>query len=492
MPDKSSYRLLGPVDNLPALVWRCGVDGKCDYFNRTWLDFTGRTLEQEIGDGWTNGVHPEDLPGCLRDFLKSFQARQPLLIEYRLRRHDGEYRWLIDEARPFHDLDCAFAGYIGACFDITKRKIAEEALRKGERRFAAIMANMPGLAWIKDTEGRFVYLNESAANFTSDPSNWRGKTDFDLWPVEMAIQYRASDTMVFDRGVVVSTVEPFRGADGMSRYVLVNKFPIFDSDGTVAQVGGLGMDITDRKRAEELLENSKEQLRALTAKLQNVREEESIRLSREIHDELGHALTGMNMDLMWVQRRLEKEKSPLLRAHFRRRLKAMLTSLETMGRTVQRIAAELRPGMLDDLGLAATLEWQAEEFESRTGIRCQWETTPSAVALDLEKSTGLFRIFQEILSNVARHSAAQTVKLTLMQTSDELVLKVADDGKGFSQKKLVDHASLGLLGMRERAALIGGQVRIRTRLGKGSTVTITCPVNALKRPRKPKKESSDS
>jgi PAS domain S-box-containing protein len=445
-----------------------------------------------MGDGWADGVHPEDLPDCLRDFLKSFHARQPLRLEYRLRRHDGDYRWIIDEGRPFYEQDGTFAGYIGACFDVTERKIAEEALRKSERRFAAIMDNMPGFAWIKDAEGRYLYQNNTPAQSFPDPSAWRGKTDFDLWPAEMAVQYRANDQMVLSSGVALHTVEPFRGADGVTRHVLVSKFPIFDANGAVTQVGGVGIDVTDRKQAEVLLENSKDQLRALTAKLQTVREEESIRLSREIHDELGHALTTLNMDLTWVQHKLEGEKSPLLRSQLSRRMKAMMASLETMARTVQRIATELRPGMLDDLGLTSTLEWQAEEFQGRTGVRCHWETRPSSVTLDRAQATALFRIFQEILSNVARHAAAQSVKLILTQSNDELVLQVADDGKGFNEKKLLDHTSLGLLGMRERAALIGGLVEIRTRRGKGTTVTVTCPLAVSKMSGKPNDRDSNA
>ncbi len=463
------------LDSFPALVWRCGVDGKCDYFNRTWLDFTGRTLEQEMGDGWANGVHPEDLTACLRDFLNSFHARQPLLLEYRLRRHDGEYRWIVDQGQAFYDLDGTFAGYIGSCFDVSERKGAEEALRKSEQRFAAIMENMPGFAWIKDADGRVVYLNQSSAQIARSPSDWHGKTDHELWPPETAAQYTASDQTVLASGQPLHTVEPYPDLDGGVGFMLVSKFPIFDANGAVMQVGGLGIDVTERKRAEELLENSREQLRALTAKLHTVREEESSHLSREIHDELGHALTGLNMDLNWMRRKLDEEWNPALRSQLQKRMNSMTASLETTARAVQRIAAELRPGMLDDLGLAAALEWNAEEFETRTGISCQWEFKPEDTPLNRDRATALYRVFQEILSNVARHAAAQSLKLKLAQSGGQLVLEVFDNGRGFDEKKVADHKSLGLLGMRERAAFVGGQVTIDTHPGKGTKVRVTCP-----------------
>jgi two-component system, cell cycle sensor histidine kinase and response regulator CckA len=115
------------LDKFPALIWRSDVNAKCDYFNQTWLEFTGRSMEQEMGDGWAEGVHLEDLAGCLQSFLKAFHSRQPFTLEYRLRRHDEEYRWIIDQGRAFNDLDGQFAGYIGSCVDITERKQAEEA-----------------------------------------------------------------------------------------------------------------------------------------------------------------------------------------------------------------------------------------------------------------------------------------------------------------------------------------------------------------------------
>src|SRR5436305_12352836 len=107
------------LDRFPALVWRAVIYGKCDFFNKAWLAFTGRSMDQEMGDGWTDGVHPDDLAGCLQSYLKAFHARKPFDLEYRLRRHDGKYRWIVDRGRPFLDSGGKFAGYLGSCFDIT-------------------------------------------------------------------------------------------------------------------------------------------------------------------------------------------------------------------------------------------------------------------------------------------------------------------------------------------------------------------------------------
>jgi PAS domain S-box-containing protein len=236
------------------------------------------------------------------------------------------------------------------------------------------------------------------------------------------------------------------------------------------------IDLTKRKRAEDSLKDSQTQLRALSVRLQTVREEESGRIAREIHDELGQGLTRLNLDLIWIRQKLESERSPLLRQQFRLRMKAAMAQLEATVRSVQRIAAELRPAMLDDLGLTATLEWQAEEFTARTGIRCRWEPKPVAIQLNRHQTTTLFRIFQEILTNVARHAQASSVTLKLVHDHGELILEVADDGKGFEENRMPPHKSLGLLGMRERAALIGGRVEVCSAPGKGTIITITSAV----------------
>ncbi|TAL09100.1 MAG: PAS domain S-box protein, partial [Nitrospirae bacterium] len=150
---------LSILQEFPAMVWRSGINAKCDYFNNTWLFFTGRTLKQELGDGWTEGVHPDDVDQCVERYRKAFHAREPFILEYRLRRHDGEYRHILDHGSPFNDLDGNFAGFIGSCHDITERKHVEEALRESERRTRAILAGALDAVVGMDTEGSITYWN---------------------------------------------------------------------------------------------------------------------------------------------------------------------------------------------------------------------------------------------------------------------------------------------------------------------------------------------
>ena len=231
-------------------------------------------------------------------------------------------------------------------------------------------------------------------------------------------------------------------------------------------------DITERKRAEEQLRGSREQLRALSAHLQSAREEERKRIAREVHDELGQVLTGLKMDLSWLGKRLLKDQTLLLE-----KTKAMSGLVDNTMETVRRISTELRPGLLDDLGLIAAVEWHAEEFKRLTGIRCRITSNCDGAILDQDLSTAVFRIFQETLLNVARHTRATRVKASLMKENGSLVMEISDNGKGITREDISNPKSLGLVGMRERALLWGGEVDISGVQGKGTTVTVHIPLN---------------
>jgi len=226
----------------------------------------------------------------------------------------------------------------------------------------------------------------------------------------------------------------------------------------------------ERRRAEERLRESHEQLRALSVYLQYVREEERIRIAREVHDELGQALTGLKLQLTWLAGRLPRKRSAL---HVR--VKAMGEHIDQTIQTVRRIATELRPGVLDTAGLMAALEWQAHEFEDKTGIRCRVKSSVPETAWDQDLNTAFFRIFQETLTNVIRHAHATRVDVRLDDVGTNLVLEVKDNGRGISEEQIRNTKSIGLLGMRERAALLGGEVRVHGEPGRGTTITVLIP-----------------
>ena len=221
-------------------------------------------------------------------------------------------------------------------------------------------------------------------------------------------------------------------------------------------------------RKSERLKESEDKLRRLAAHLISVREEERAHIAREIHDELGQVLTGIKMEVGWLQKRL---KEPALLE----KTDSMSKLIDSTVQTVRKIATGLRPEMLDDMGLVAAIGWQAKDFQKRTGIRCRVKLPPETTKLDIDVATTAFRIFQEILTNVARHSRATRVDIDLGVTDEQVSLKVHDNGVGIAESDLHGRKSLGLLGMHERALLFGGEVSITGSPGHGTRVAVTIP-----------------
>jgi len=226
----------------------------------------------------------------------------------------------------------------------------------------------------------------------------------------------------------------------------------------------------ENRKAQERLMRSHDQLRALTGHLQFVREEERTRIAREVHDELGQSLTGLKIDLSWLLGKVASDRA------LQRKIRAMSADVDNTIQTVRRIATELRPGVLDSLGLAAAIEWQAMDFQESTGIPCEVKIEVKEAIWDREFSTTCFRIFQETLTNIIRHANATRVFVRLSQVDHELVLTVRDNGRGILEKEIIHPRSIGLIGMRERVAQVGGQVFLFGVPGRGTTVTMRVPM----------------
>ena len=244
------------------------------------------------------------------------------------------------------------------------------------------------------------------------------------------------------------------------------------SEGILKLLLGVAQDVTERKKAEDELRKSREQLRNLLAHAQSVREEERTRISRQIHDELGQALTALKMDLSWIIKRLDQGQETL-----HKKARDMSKLIDMNIQTVQKISSELRPGLLDVLGLAAALEWQIKEFHERTGIKCTLKVKPPDISADKEITTTIFRIFQETLTNVARHAHAGSVTVKLEDKADRIVLLVKDNGRGITDRQISSFSSIGLMGMRERVSFLGGEINIKGAKDKGTTVSVVLPIS---------------
>jgi PAS domain S-box-containing protein len=235
----------------------------------------------------------------------------------------------------------------------------------------------------------------------------------------------------------------------------------------------INSDITERKRGEESLILQREQLRALAERLQWVREDDRKQVARDLHDQIGQILTAIKLDMTWMTRHLPESAGEVLA-----RLKESILLIGDGVKAVRAICSGLRPGVLDDLGLAAAIEWQANDFAARNGIPCQVSVPPVDLHLDGDRATATFRIFQECLTNIIRHAQAKTVRIALYQQEESILLIVEDDGIGFYESGLSNTlGSLGLLGMKERAQFCGGDVQISSSPGNGTTVTVRVPVD---------------
>lgn len=231
------------------------------------------------------------------------------------------------------------------------------------------------------------------------------------------------------------------------------------------------------RQADDELKNSRQQLRDLAARLNSIREKERAWISREIHDELGQLFTSIKYELSLLRKRIVKQEGHSeAKTDIEERLKSTSDMVDTAIKTVQKIATELRPGILDDLGLMAAIEWQASEFQQRTGIACRLHTDLQIVQLDREQATAVFRIFQEVLTNIVRHAGATRVEIRIKEKAGRLYVDIKDNGRGITAEERFNPKSLGLLGMRERVLLLNGEIRISGAPKKGTHVHLKIPL----------------
>jgi PAS domain S-box-containing protein len=353
---------------------------------------------------------------------------------------------------------------------ITNRKRAQEVLRPGEEHLRLIIDTIPTMAWTLRPDGTVDFVNRRSLDYMGlsfeegieEPTSTIHPEDLprvmDRWLADLGAGRSSEDEM------------RLRQADGIYRWFLVRTVPLRDELGNIVKWFGTSTDIEDRKQAEDALRSSLDELRALAARLQSVREEERARVAREIHDELGQALTAIKLESASLISELPREAKQQSN-----RAESIAKLADDTIQAVRRISTELRPGILDDLGLAAAVEWVTEEFQARTGTKVQLTLSGVDLIIDRESATALFRILQEILTNVARHANASQVNVRLVKEQGKLILEVHDNGRGVSEAELSAGRSLGILGMRERALLLGGELAISGAPAFGTRVTVQIP-----------------
>jgi two-component system sensor histidine kinase UhpB len=332
-----------------ALIWITGIDGQVNYFNQPWLTFTGKPLQEQLGSGWTAGIHPNDLQHRMLTYTEKFEKCEKFSIKYRICHSSGEYRWIQDNGTPRYNSRGEFIGYMGHCLDITEQIVAEENIK---------------------------------------------------------------------------------------RY--------------------------------------NDQLRGLTAHLEQVREQERLALARDIHDVLGSSLSSLKMEMMILQKSIEAQYNTVQNG-VDGRLQVMSGLIDNTINMMRKSVKELRPEILDELGLAEAVRWYAQEIEQRSGIEFVVTIFPKEIKMAFIKSIVLFRVFQEILTNIVQHSKATKATVFIKQTGETLLMKIADNGVGITQEMITRNDAFGILGMKERVLLLNGEIAITGKPGRGTTITLSVP-----------------
>jgi len=476
------YRLL--AENMRDVIWALDMDLRYTYISPSVEKARGYTVEEAMSlpmeKVFTHGSYRE-LKKALAWLSDTHDRKGPdsggisQTLELEMICKDGSHIWVEITGTLIQDSWGQPAGYVGMTRDITERKGAEDAIRQSEETYRAIFKST-GTAMVIIEEDTTISLANSEFEHLSGYSreDIEGKRSWTEFALQEDI-YRIMKYHVLRRmhgGTAPRNYDfCFRDRHGRLRdlYVTATLLP-----GTRKSLISL-LDITETKKTSEELKISQEQLRNLHKHSQDVRERERTRIAREIHDELGQVLTALKMDLSYLAKKLPPDPASLST-----KVDHMLTFVDMTIQSVKRITMDLRPGLLDHLGLVAAMEWQAGEFQNRTGIRCSLTVEPDDIILRPDQATSVFRIFQEALTNVARHAQATKVRTSLITKGSIFEMTVGDNGIGITEEQIQSAKSYGLMGIKERAYFCGGKAGISGKKGKGTTVVISIPVDDVR------------
>jgi len=693
---EEKYRLM--IEDSPVMIWESGTDAKCIYFNKKWLDFTGRKMDEEVGDGWTEGVHPDDYDDCVNSYLKAFEKRKKFEIEYRLKNKDGIYRWIWDIGTPQFHSDGDFKGYIGSCIDISEQKQLEQIQKEKEEFYHALFEKNKAVKILIDpVTGKILDANTAATEFygysmsrlrtmkisdinqlnkgeveTEMQKAFHEKRQFFEFKHQLAngelrdvavysgpIHYQERDllySIIYDitgqkkaekeKSVILETMSEMltycdkdlniiwanrasranRNIEGFKCYevfenrdtpcpqcpvvksietkqpqeseiktkeekiIKLRAYPVINAKNEIEGVVELASDITDQKQKDEELkriynlyrtltsnlpginvylfdkdkriiiaegsefkqriyfksdfegkivteldldedvldyldhlyssalrgekinnelkynnrwyqyiavpvkdhknkvlggivvtqniterkkasielENSKEKLKHLSHYLQQLIEKEKSHIAREIHDDLGQNLTIIKLNLALLQQSLKLDEVNNLK------MKNIFEVLDETIKKMKKMSSDLRPGLIDNLGLIPAIEWYVDDFQKQTSVFCNLKYNRENILVEKDLAINIFRIIQESLTNVLKHAKAKKVEIMVCDKNDKITLEIKDDGIGIKPENMSKMNSFGILGMRERTELFNGKLEIYKE--KGTMIKVEFPV----------------
>jgi PAS domain S-box-containing protein len=473
----SEARLRAILDNSPGMVFLKDLEGRYLHANRQFECAFNMTYQQIVGKTDEAIFVPEEAAAFRVNDLKVLQAGVPLEFEEVATHDDGPHTSIVSKF-PLYGGDGKPYALCGISTDITDRKRMEETVRQSEERYRSIFENAVEGIFQTTIEGKYVAVNPALARMYGYDS----PEDMIATITDIASQLYVDPGRRDEFICLMQVQEEVTGfealvyrKDGSIIWISENVRIRRDQAGVFVGYEGTVDNITERKLANERLSATLEEVRLLSGRLATVQEEERTRIARELHDELGVGLTCLKIDLSRLHTMASEGAGAGPRKKAEDKIRSMIEQIDTTIASVQRLVTELRPAVLDDLGLVAAIEWQCQDFQKRTGIPCTCVTSADDIAMERERATAIFRICQEALTNTVRHANATAVTIKLESRSESLRLVVADNGVGIPDTKISNRESLGLLGMRERVALFRGDITIQGGPGKGTTITVCLP-----------------
>ncbi len=454
------------INTIPTMAWSIQPDGAVDFVNQRWMDYTGLTLEEEIEEP-TRPVHPEDLPRVMEKWLADMAAGDPSEDEMRLQRADGEYRWFLVRTAPLRDERGKIVKWYGVSIDIEDRKRAESQSR-------TLLDAIPQQIWSGPPDGKIDYCNERWRSYMGlgleelQGDGWQSM----LHPDDRERVLRAWHESVAN-GTPYEQEERHHGADGRYRWFLSRGVPMRDDDGRILRWYGTNTDIEDRKQTEE-------ELLHLSGLLLRSQDEERRRIARDLHDS-----TGQNLVALATMLGRLSNSVPSTGRKSRTLLSECMALADQCIREVRTLSYLLHPPLLDEAGLEVAIREYVTGFTKRSGIQVDLEMSPRLGRMGRDIELALFRVVQESLTNIQRHSGSQKAKIRLDRNS-HLTLEISDRGRGVSasaqrgKEAARFEAGVGILSIQERVKAIGGRLDIVSN-SHGTTVRVTVPLGGKQR-----------
>jgi PAS domain S-box-containing protein len=480
---KSEMFLRTFIDNTPFEIWARDVDGVGILENKHHVEHFGSILGLTASEQKSLG---------LKDY-QLWKTNSRRISEGEIINEEIELE-TDNQSTPFQIIHFPIynkgkiIGEAGFNINIYERKKIQVALKESQSLYFSFIEQLPNAVFRKDYEGRFILVNSEFCKLKginkedfighkplevkSSDKNVPGKKPSRNTYADIGVDVH---DLILKTGKFYETEEVYPDADGSKRYMHVVRMPVVDSYGNIIGSQGIMFDITERKRVEQALNNSQEQLKQFASHLQNIREEERTDLAREIHDDLGQILIALKIDLGLIRQKVLKSIDNAWLEYFTTKFDNLFGLVDNTIKTTRRIMTGLRPEVLELLGFVEASKLYSTDFQTRYKITCNFESSITTLDIDVRKSVALYRILQEALSNVARHAKATEVTVLLNIQSDKLIMEIKDNGIGFEENFKVKADSYGLIGMKERVFLLEGELFISSKPGQGTCVKVEMP-----------------